>query len=405
MAKKNVVLLGDGMSDYPIDELQNKTPLEYAKTPNMDKLAAESVIGLAKTVPEGMDPGSDTANLSIFGYNPEEYFTGRSPLEALSMGISLSEKDAAFRCNIVSIQNETMSDFTAHHIETEFSKLIIAELAAAIDIKDIEFHAGVSYRHCIVWRNYPYKNITTATPPHDITSKAIEAYLPNGDGSAELLDIMQQARKVIAESKAIQSAAVNYQGTPSDVWIWGGGTRPAVSTLQDKYGITGHTISAVDLIHGIGIAAGLTPIHVPGATGYLDTDYAGKVAACKTGLEQNDFVFLHVEAPDESGHEGNIQHKLQAIEDFDAKVVGPVLELLQQYDDYAVIVMPDHPTPISLKTHSSDPVPFIYSNSKADYSGFKLSSNQTYSEKSAKDSGNYVASGHTLMDLLIKGRF
>ncbi len=402
--RKYVVLLGDGMADYPIESLGNITPLEAANTPNMDYIASNGISGLARTIPEGMTPGSDTANLSLFGYDPKIYYTGRAPLEALSMGIIMGDNDAAFRCNIVTIEENRMKDFSGGHIDSEFSKIVMEELAENIRLKDIEFYPGVSYRNTIIWRNYPYKEITGSTPPHDIHDMAIDQYLPTGDGSGLILDIMKRSEKVISGSARISDAASRYQGEPVSAWIWGGGRKPAMRTLREMLGLSGYTISAVDLIHGIGKAAGLEPIPVKGATGYLDTNYEGKAHALLEGIEKGNFVYLHVESPDESGHEGNLEHKIKAIEDFDSKIVGPVLEGLKIFDDFTILVIPDHPTPLKIRTHTSDPVPFaVYRNRE-----WKHKSNapaKNFSERSALKTGLVINEGHRLLEMIVKEDF
>ena len=399
--RKIVILLGDGMADLPIESFGNRTFLQYANTPNMDSIAVKGIAGMAKTVPDGMGPGSDTANLSIFGYNPKEHYTGRAPLEALNIGIKLAPNDAAFRCNLVNIKNDIMNDFSADHIDTEFASIVINELADNIKIPDIEFYSGVSYRNIVVWRNFPYDKITSATPPHDITDKNILNYLPHGDGADVLFKIMEESVKIISQSETIKKAATNYKGNPTSAWLWGGGRCPNILTLKDKFGLEGHTISAVDLIHGIGRAAGLSPIPVEGATGYIDTNYAGKVAALRDALKLKNFVYLHVEAPDESGHKGNIEHKLQAVQDFDAKVVGPVLEILSNYKEYSLLVMPDHPTPIVLKTHTSDPVPFCMLRT----GGFEFNDKhaKAYNEVDCSETGLFIEDAHRLIELMIFG--
>nr|HPJ36660.1 cofactor-independent phosphoglycerate mutase [Spirochaetota bacterium] len=340
--KKYVILLGDGMADLPIDELGGKTVLEYAETPNMDFMASNGVCGMTRTVPEGMSPGSDTANLAIFGYDPEKYYTGRAPLEAVNMDIQLGERDVAFRCNIVNAAGGVMNDFTSDHIDSRLTEIVINELADKIRIPGIEFYPGVSYRNIVVWRDYPYSGITDTTPPHDIQTLKVEPHLPSGDGADLLKKIMSESSGIISSSEKIQRSKSEFKGNPESVWLWGGGRRPAMETLSDKFGLSGYTISAVDLIHGIGKAAGLKPLHVKGATGYLDTNYEGKAAALIEGLKKSDLVFLHVEAPDESGHEGDLEHKLRAIRDFDSKIVGPALSIIRDYSNFVILLMPDH---------------------------------------------------------------
>ncbi len=389
------------MADYPIDELDGKTPLEVADIPNMDYLARNGIFGTTKTVPDGMAPGSDTANLSIFGYDPARYFTGRAPLEALNMNIELGPNDAAFRCNLVNIENGRMKDYSAEQIETEFTKIVIGELKKKINTNEIELYPGVSYRNILVWRNFPYKDFPQTTPPHDITGKEVKDFLPKGSGAEELSGIIEASKSIIAGSDIINKSKSRYKGNPNSTWLWGGGKKPAIETLKDRFGLQGYTISAVDLIHGIGRAAGLTPLHVDGATGYIDTNYSGKASALLEAIKTSNFIFLHVEAPDESGHEGNLKHKIKAIEDFDKKVVGPVIEGLKKFSDYTILVMPDHPTPIKLKTHTADPVPFcIYSNKQ--FSGFRKSpADICFTEKMARTTGNYIDKAHNLIQIMI----
>jgi 2,3-bisphosphoglycerate-independent phosphoglycerate mutase len=401
--KKYIILLGDGMADLPLDELGGKTILEHCKTPNMDFMARNGVTGMTKTVPDGMSPGSDTANLSIFGYNPAECFSGRAPLEAINLGIELGPDDAAFRCNIVNAADGIMNDFTSDHIDSRLSEIIMSEMNRSISMPGIDFYPGVSYRNIMVWRGYPYKNITGATPPHDIQNKNIENYLPSGDGSDLMRQLMTLSKSVISGSDAVKAALELYKGTPESIWLWGGGRRPAMRTLQDRFGLYGHTISAVDLIHGIGKAAGLTPLSVEGATGYIDTNYKGKADALLQSIESSNFIFLHVESPDESGHEGNMEHKIKSIEDFDSLVVGPVLEGMKKHNDYTILVMPDHPTPVKTRTHTSDPVPFCIFSS----SGFQQDKTRygasAFNEKDASATGLFIDRAHNLLEIMIKG--
>ncbi|HOO72601.1 MAG TPA: cofactor-independent phosphoglycerate mutase [Spirochaetota bacterium] len=401
--RKYIILLGDGMADYPVESLGGRTPLQAARTPNMDLLCSQGILGLAKTVPDGMAPGSDTANLSVFGYDPGESYTGRAPLEALSMGLVLGENDIALRCNIVNALNARMNSFTAGHIHSDFSKIIIGELNRALADGSIEFHAGVSYRNILIWRNYPYADVCETTPPHDIQDRDVRPHLPRGKGADRLIDIMERSRGIIASSAAVQDARKTFKGDPESVWLWGGGRKPHMQTLEKRYGLKGYTISAVDLIHGIGKAAGLDPLEVKGATGYIDTDYEGKAAALLRGIEQRDLVYLHVESPDESGHEGNLEHKMQAIEDFDKKIVGRVAEGMKKFSDYALLVMPDHPTPLSLRTHTSDPVPFCMFRSAGWQGPFDRYRGGAFTEADAKKTGLYIGEGHRLIELMING--
>lgn len=402
--RKYIVLLGDGMADLPLDELGGKTVLEYCKTPNMDFMAKNGVCGLTKTVPDGMSPGSDTANLSIFGYDPEKYFSGRAPLEAINLDIKLGPDDTAFRCNIVNAADDVMNDFTSDHIDSRLSEIIMSEMMKNISIPGIEFYPGVSYRNIMVWRNYPYKDITATTPPHDIQDKKTGGFLPSGSGSDILRELMLKSKSIIAGSDAVKDGMSRYQGNPESIWLWGGGRRPAMTTLGERFGLYGHTISAVDLIHGIGKAAGLTPLHVDGVTGFIDTNYKGKATALLNSIDGSNFIFLHVESPDESGHEGNREHKIKSIEDFDSMIVGPVLEGLKKYPDYSVLVMPDHPTPLKFRTHTSDPVPFcIYSSGQRFVEEKNRYSAASFCEKDAAATGLFIDHAHTILEIMIRG--
>ncbi|MCL1910630.1 MAG: cofactor-independent phosphoglycerate mutase [Leptospirales bacterium] len=403
---KYIILLGDGMADMPLDSLGGKTPLEYAKTPNMDSIAQNGICGMARTVPEGMHPGSDTANLSVFGYNPTEFYTGRAPLEALSMGISLGKQDAAFRCNIVNTENGIMKDFNAGQIDTALTEIVIKEVAAYIrSHPGIELYSGVSYRNIMVWRDYPYGALTETTPPHDITGQETARCLPQGAGAELLLEIMDISKSVIAASDAIKGGMKKYRGIPESLWLWGGGFKPSIKPLNERFGFKGFTISAVDLIHGIGLAAGLSPCRVEGATGYLDTNYEGKAAAAFDCLEKGNFVYLHVEAPDESGHEGNVNNKIRAIEDFDKRVVGPVLEGLKRFKNHTVLAMPDHPTPVSILTHSGDPVPFcMFRTAGWNDANLRATAAPSYSEITAAKTGLFISEGYKLIELMIDGK-
>ncbi|MBN1497220.1 MAG: cofactor-independent phosphoglycerate mutase [Spirochaetes bacterium] len=400
---KYVILLGDGMADLPIESLGGKTPLEYAATPNMDRIAGTGILGMAKTVPDGMQPGSDIANLSVLGYNPRECFSGRAPLEALNMGIDLGPRDLAVRCNMVDIRDGIMHDFSAGHIESEFSAIIMKELARANGLPGLEFYPGVSYRNIVVWRDYPHDGMPSTTPPHDIQGRETQPYLPAGDGADILNGIMMESAEIIASSASIRNALKTFRGTPTSVWLWGCGRKPSMETLKKRFGLRGHTISAVDLVHGLGRAAGLTPLPVPGATGYIDTDYAGKAGALLGAIGTANFIFLHVESPDESGHEGSLEHKLKAIEDFDSMIVGPIMDGLSAYRDCTVLVMPDHPTPLSIRTHTSDPVPFcIHSSRGWKGTGLERFHAPAFTEKSAASTGLFVEEGHRLIELMLK---
>ena len=396
---KYVILLGDGMSDWPIPELANKTPLQVAHTPHMDALARRGRTGQAQTIPEGMSTGSDVAALTILGYDARHLYTGRSPLEAASIGIQLQPTDVAFRCNLVALGQadgqRTMADFSGGHITTEEARQLIATLNDELGSDTFRFYPGVSYRHCLVWREGPLG--TKLTPPHDITGRAIAEYLPSGDGAAELQRMMDASQAIFRQHPLNRLRRARGEPPISSIWLWGAGRRPQIPSFFDKYGLTGAVISAVDLHKGLAIYAGLEPIHVPGATGWLDTNYAGKVEHALKALQDKDFVFLHVEAPDEAGHQGDVRAKVQAIEDFDAKVVGPMLEGLQHhFAAYRVLLLPDHPTPIALKTHVREPVPIVLYGS-----GVEPDAGQTFDESVREKGSLDVQQGTELMRLLL----
>ena len=396
---KYIVLLGDGMADYPVDELGGKTPLEAARTANMDFMAREGTLGLVDTIPKGFKPGSDVANLSVLGYDPGTCYSGRGPLEAANMGIVLGPRDVAFRCNLVTLGKDAdplMDDFTAGHITSTEAAAIIGDLDREVGDKEFQFFPGVSYRHLLVWREG--KEGMTTTPPHDITGQMTNGYLPRGEGDRKIRSLMKEARGVL-EIHPVNLDRISRGKKPANsIWLWGQGRAPRMDKLTDRYQITGGIISAVDLLNGIGVYAGLKPIHVDGATGYTDTNYAGKAQKALAALKEYDFVFVHVEAPDEMGHEGNLAGKIKAIEDFDDKVVGTVLQGINELGDVRVMVLSDHPTPLILRTHAADPSPFaIYSTVPAEKGCPGLS----YGETAARDSGLIVTPGSRLLDLFI----
>jgi 2,3-bisphosphoglycerate-independent phosphoglycerate mutase len=395
---KVIILLGDGMSDIAYSELGNKSPLQYAATPNMDFMAQHGQVGLAHTVPTGLPPGSDVANLSVFGYDPCNCYTGRSPLEAVSMGVVLGPDDVAFRMNMVTLKPRGssiyMQDFSAGHISTAEARELVETLQKELGCSEFEFYPGVGYRHLMVWRGG--KDGMRSTPPHDISGKAVLDSLPSGDGADVLNNIMNHAQMVL-HTHPVNVRRKDLGNLPANsVWLWGHGKTPRIETYQEKFGLAGAVISAVDLIKGIGICAGLDIINVEGATGYIDTNYLGKGQAALAALENHDFVYVHVEAPDEASHAGNMKHKIQAIEDFDRLVVGTVLEGIQKFGDYSILCMPDHPTPVKLMTHTSDPVPFVIYRSGAGEGNGAAS----YDEAQAKATG-LLAEGHTLMPMLL----
>ena len=398
---KYIILLGDGMSDEPIGELGGKTPLEVAATPNMDRLSQRGKIGLSATVPEGYPPGSDVANLSVFGYDPAECYSGRSPLEAASMGVELAPDDVAFRLNFVWLEAHYgklyMGDFSAGHISTEEAKPLIETLQEELGGDEFNFYPGVSYRHLMVWKNG--KDQLTFTPPHDISTQSIEGNLPQGDGAEILLDLTNSAQMLLNNHPVNNQRIAEKKLPANSIWLWGHGRKPVMETYQQRYGLTGAVISAVDLIRGIGVNAGLDIIEVPGATGYLDTNYRGKGEYAVKVLQNSDFVYVHVEAPDEAGHGGLLQEKIAAIESFDRDVVGTIIENLAEIGDCRILITPDHPTPVEKRTHTSDPVPYILYDSRQD----SESQASGYSEAEAKRCGDVIP-GHQLLSELLNGR-
>jgi 2,3-bisphosphoglycerate-independent phosphoglycerate mutase len=400
---KYIVLQGDGMADWPVAELGNKTPLEYAHTPNMDRIASQGLLGLTHTIPDGYPPGSDVGTMSLLGYDPRRYHTGRSPIEAASMGVELDPTDIAFRCNLVTLGTgaqgeEIMVDFTAGHIDNAEAAALITTINRELGDTELQFYPGVSYRHLLVWRNG--KEQMRTTPPHDITGQPTSGCWPEGEGGERLRVLMERSREIFAAHPVNRRRQENGRPPASAIWLWGQGRRPAVPTLHQRFGLSGSVIAAVDLVRGIGVLAGLEVIDVPGATGFLDTNYLGKAEYGLAALRRHDFLFLHVEATDEAGHMGAVDKKVQALEDFDAKVVGTILAGLPEFPDWRVLLMPDHATPVAIKTHAPDPVPFAILSSED-----SLASNGAagYNEPSAKSTGLIVSEAYTIMEHFIRG--
>lgn len=349
-------LVGDGMADRPLAELGGRTPLEYAATPNMDRVAALGRVGRIRTIPAGLPPGSDVANMSLLGYDAAAHFQGRGPIEAASLGVALEAGDTAFRCNLVTLRDGLMADYSAGHIATGESGPIVLGLQAALGSATARFHPGVSYRHLAVLSGLPEG--LRCTPPHDISGRPWRPHLPEGPGREVVLDLMERARPVLAAHPVNRRRAEAGKSPATDIWLWGQGRAIRFATLGERFGLTGSVISAVDLVRGLGILAGLKVRMVEGATGYLGTNYAGKVAAARAALAGEDFVYLHVEAPDEMSHEGRADKKVQAIEEFDRFVVGEMLGWAESAGDVRVIVATDHETPVAIKTHADGPVPY-----------------------------------------------
>ncbi len=395
---KYIVILGDGMSDYPVPELGNKTPLQVAKKPNIDRLAQYGQLGLVKTVPETLPPGSDVANLSVLGYEPEKYYTGRSPLEAASIGIDLRDTDVTFRTNLVTLseaeryEDRVMVDYSSDEISTEEAHQLLDTIQAHFNNELYTYYKGISYRHCLLWEKGSLD--LDLTPPHDILGKRIADYLPSGKDSLPLLKMMKESQRLLENHPVNLKRKEKGLRPANSIWIWGEGKKPALDPFKNKYGLSGAVISAVDLIKGLGILAGMDSIDVKGATGNIDTNYLGKAQAALDALSQGkDFVFVHIEAPDECGHRYEIDNKVKSIELIDELVVASLIKGLEVYEDYKILVLPDHPTPLSLRTHTRDPVPYIlYQKSRA-----KKGSSMTYNEKNAQDTGIFIGSGPDLM--------
>jgi len=405
---KYIILLGDGMADRPHAELGGKTCLQAARTPNLDQLATVGQVGMVHTIPHGFPPGSDVANLTVMGYDPRKYYTGRSPLEAASIGVELGTEDVAFRCNLVSLRisggkasgagrKAIMEDFSAGHISTQEARLLVEEIDGKLGSERIRFYPGVSYRHLMVWKGG--KDRLECTPPHDIQDKDIQDYLPRGEGDDIINALMESSIELLLAHPVNRARQEAGKRMANSIWLWGQGRRPKMPTFREKYGLDGAMISAVDLTKGIGIYAGFEVVDVPGATGWIDTNYVGKAEHALWALKTKDIAYVHVEAPDEAGHAGDLKNKIKAIEDFDEFIVGNIMHGMKQFDEYRILALPDHPTPIELRTHSSEPVPFvIYDNGKERAGG-----PVTYDERIAERKDALLfTEGYTLMDYFLK---
>jgi 2,3-bisphosphoglycerate-independent phosphoglycerate mutase len=403
---KYLILVGDGMGDLPLLELDNRTPLEAASTPALDSLCQKGELFLTRTVPTGYPPGSDVANLSLLGYKPEEYYTGRAPLEAAAMGIRLATDETAFRCNLVTLDRETegkvqMIDYSAGHISSEESKQLLEALEAECSSDRFHFKPGISYRHILVVKGeYPSLG---PVPPHDYIEKDVTAPWQRYMADPKWRELLTKACEVLEKHPVNQKRVAAGQNPANGIWLWGEGKLPSMPTLHERFGLQGSLISAVDLLKGLGVMAGLDILNIPGATGYIDTNYKGKADAALKSLETQDFVFVHVEGPDEAGHQGLLQDKLQAIEDFDGKIVAPIVQgLRDRGDDFRLIATMDHYTPLSLRTHIDNPVPTILYDSREQQQG----SGQTFSEKTGdaagKMEGATLPNGETMMKKLLQ---
>ena len=400
---KYLVILTDGAADYPIEELGGQTPLQYAKTPFIDELARRSIVGKAATIPEGFPPGSDVANLSVLGYDPALYYTGRSPLEAVSMGVELNDEDLALRCNLVTLSGEedyaakTMSDYSAGEIETADARQLIAAIQSGLGDEQFVFHPGISYRHLLVWKGGFDKEVLL-TPPHDISGQKIGAFLPRGRDGDALLQLMRKSVEILGDHSINKSLLTAGHEPATSIWFWGEGRKPSLPSFAEKYSLRGSVVCAVDLVRGLGISAGLTPITVEGATGGVKTNFKGKAEAALRELESGqDFVFVHIESPDESGHQGNLNNKLWSIEQIDSQVIGTIVAALDRFEEIKIMILPDHPTPLAIKTHSSEPVPFMIYDSRRAFTEGSSMFDEVHAEK-----GPFIDPGHTLMDYFIR---
>lgn len=404
---KYIVLVGDGMGDYPVPGLGNITPLQAAHKPNMDMLSMNGVLGRVRLAPDGFYPGSDVTQLSILGYDPAVYYTGRSPLEAASIGVSLAADDVAYRCNLVTLSRDgeyissgisgdvVMEDYSGGHIGTDEARELILSLDKELGSDIFRFYPGMSYRHLFVWKG----GVTDVqcTPPHDFTCKPLSGRFPAGSGADVLTDIMEKALRILSSHPTNKKRRARGDKPANGIWLWGQGKAPDLKTFLEKYGLHGSMIAAVDLMRGIGRYAGFDIVDVPGATGYLDTNYRGKAEYALRELDTKDVVYIHVEAPDEAGHNGDVSGKVKAIEDIDEKVVGTILNGMKDKGPFRILILCDHWTPVSIRTHTPEPVPFILYDSAN-----SVKSGRCYDEANASDSGVFVEDGTSLIDRLIQ---
>ena len=396
---KYVVVLGDGMADEPIEALSGKTPLEYANTPAMDALSKKSEVGMVHTIPDGMKPGSDTANLSVLGYDPKKYYSGRSPLEALSIGVPMKDTDIALRCNIVTIseddvpfEEKTIIDHSSSEISTEDCAVLLEAVRKELENEIYKFYVGTSYRHCLIWDK---GEVVELTPPHDVLGQVIGQHLPSDKA---LYEMMKKSYDILVNHPLNIERKKQGLNPANCCWFWGAGTKPMLSSFEEKTGKKGMMISAVDLLKGIAVGASMGVAEVEGANGGLHTNYEGKTQAAVKALTEDgyDFAYIHVEAPDEMGHQGSVEKKVQAIEFLDSRVIAPLVESLKEKNvDFRLLVLPDHPTPICVRTHTADNVPYMLYDSTAEQGNA-----WNYNEKEGRESGNYIAKGHEIIDYL-----
>lgn len=395
---KYVVVLYDGMADYPVPALDGKTPMEVAKKPNMDFLASKGEVGLVRTVAKGLKPGSDVANMSVMGFDPMKYYTGRSPLEVASIGIDMSPSDVSLRTNLVTLsqddlpyEQKTIEDYCADDISTEEASVLIEEVQKQLGTDEFTFYKGVSYRHCLIWKNGTTE-LGKMTPPHDITGKVITEYLSTSENAKPLIEIMKKSYDILKDHPINLERIKNGKRPANSIWLWGEGKRPALAPFEKIFGIKGSVVSAVDLIKGIGGCAEMEVADVDGATGYIDTNFEGKAKAGLELLERNDLVYIHFEAPDECGHRNEPENKVRAIEMIDERVLPILFDGLKKYDDYKIMILPDHPTPIVTRTHASDPVPYLIYHKNDEKNGVS-----SINEKTAEATGVFIEHGPDIM--------
>ena len=400
---KYVVVLYDGMADYPVPALGGKTPMMLAKKPNLDSLAKKAEVGLVRTVPKGMKPGSDVANMSVMGFDPAKYYTGRSPLEAASIGIDMKPTDVSLRCNLVTLsedgkpyEEKTIEDYCADDISSKEGAQLIEAVNRELGNDIFKFYAGVSYRHCLIWKNGT-TDLGNLTPPHDITGKVITQHLSTAENARVLIDMMKKSYDILKDHPVNLARKARGKRPGNSIWLWGEGTRPSISSFEEINGIKGGVVSAVDLIKGIGRCAGMEVASVEGATGYIDTNFEGKAQAALDILERNDLVYIHFEATDECGHRNEPENKIRAIELIDERVLPILFDGLKKYDDYKIMILPDHPTPIVTRTHASDPVPYLIYHKSREKSGV-----DTINEETAAATGLFIDYGPGIMSHFIK---
>ena len=393
---KFVLILPDGAADEPVDDLGGKTPLEAAHTPHMDWIAAQGRVGLARTCPEGMTPGSDVCTLSVLGYDPHVYHTGRAPIEAVARRISLQRDELVFRCNLVTIIDGTMEDFSAGHISQPEAEQLIRTLQAELGDDRVTFHVGVGYRHLMTIKKAAGMK-PKCTPPHDIPGQGASRHLPTGKGADEIRELMERSQALFASHEVNQVRRDLGESPATSIWLWGQGTMPKLVPFKERFGLTGAAITAVDLIRGVAISAGWRLIEVEGANGYIDTNYRGKGEAAVAALDDVDLIIVHVEAPDEMGHNGDAVLKVKAIEQIDEHVVKPLLDRLRTLDEWRILCIPDHPTPVARRTHTDDPPPFCMAGT-----GVAPDRADGFNEVQAAESGLVIDPGHELMEFFIK---